>query len=242
MEDLAGRLAIVTGASSGIGEGIARALAAAGMTVLAVARRGDRLDRLVAAIAQAGGRAEAAVADVSDEAAVRAVFAGADDRHGAPFLLVNNAGVGQATPLEQVTLAAWNRIMAVNLTGAFLCAREAFVRMKAAGGGRIVSIGSISARVPRDEAIAYNASKYALEGMTRSLAIEGRAHLVTATCIHPGATRSDFAPGRTDRLEGDCLLPEHIGQLVVYAARLPRDCALLDATVIPVRVPFLARG
>jgi NAD(P)-dependent dehydrogenase (short-subunit alcohol dehydrogenase family) len=242
MEDLNGKVGIVTGASSGIGEGIARALAAAGMAVAVVARRKDRLDALAAEIAAAGGRAAAIAADITREDEVLRVFAGTEANLGAPDLLVNNAGIAHATPLEEVTLDLWNRVIGINLTAAFLCAREAFARMKAGGGGRIINIGSISAKLPRNEAIAYNASKYAIEGMTRSLAIEGRAHHVTATCIHPGATRSELAPGHTDRLETDCLMPADVGALVVYAARLPRDLCLLDATVIPVRVPFLARG
>ncbi len=238
MQDLTGRVAVVTGASAGIGAGIARALAAAGMTVVAVARRAERLE----ALAEEDRRIRAMAADVAQESAVVGLFDRVMAECGRLDLLVNNAGIAHHTPTDEMTFAHWNEVIAINVSAAFLCAREAIRRMKPAGGGRIVNIGSISAKVPRPDAIAYNASKFAIEGMTRSLALDGRAHGITATIIHPGATRSELVPGVTDRLEHDCLDPAQIGELVVYAARLPPELALYEATVIPVQVPFLGRG
>lgn len=239
MQDLTGKVAIVTGASAGIGQGIARQLAKAGMTVIAVARRQDRLAALAA---ESSGNIIAMAADVTDESAVVAVFEATMARCGRIDLLVNNAGIAHATPPDEMSFAHWNEVIAINLNAAFLCSREAFIRMKAAGGGRIINIGSISARSPRQDSIAYTATKFALDGMTRSLALDGRAHGITASLINPGSTRSELVPGVTDKLMHDRLEPDQLGELVVYAARLPPELSLTDATVIPVNVPFLGRG
>ncbi|MFC7703700.1 SDR family oxidoreductase [Plastorhodobacter daqingensis] len=238
MQDLTGKVALVTGASSGIGRGIAIALAQAGMTVVAAARRQDRL----AALAQeTSGRIVPVTADVTDEAAVERLFAEAD-RSGPLSLLVNNAGIADDRAIDDLTLARWREVMDANLTSAFLCSRAAMRRMKAQGGGRIMTIGSLSASIPRAHSPAYTASKFALEGLTRSLALDGRDHLVTAGILHPGATRSELAPGITDKLQGDCLDPAQLGELMTYIARLPPELSLLDATILPVRIPFLGRG
>ena len=114
--------------------------------------------------------------------------------------------------------------------------------MKPAGGGRIVNIGSLSAKSPRPHSMAYTASKFAIEGMTRAIAYDGREHNVTACCLHPGQTLSSLVPGITDQKKDNQIDPADLGRLVVYMASLPPEIAVIDTTILPVRVPFLGRG
>lgn len=237
MQPLDGLTAIVTGASSGIGRGIAMELASAGATVVACARRLEPMEDL-----RDHGDVHVMRCDVTDEDQVAALFAEVAARHGSPGLLVNNAGIADATRTEDLSLDRWREVLDVNLTSAFLCSRAAIRLMKPAGGGRIVNIGSLSASIPRAGSPAYTVSKFGLEGLTRQIALDGRDDLITCSILHPGSTRSNLAPGHTDVLERDCLQPEQIGRFVVYLAGLPPDVALLDATLLPVRVPYLGRG
>lgn len=242
MQSIAGKTAIVTGASSGIGRAIAIELARAGMVTFAAARSLDKLEALVGEIAGFGGKAVAVRTDVSDEAEVGALFAAVEAQAGPPALLVNNAGIADATAIDEISLARWREVLDANLTSAMLCSREAVRAMKRAGGGCIVNIGSLSAKSPRPNSPAYTASKFAIEGLTRSLALDCREFNITACALHPGQTRSSLVPGVTDRVLPDQIDPADIGQLVVLIASLPAGIALLDSTILPARVPFLGRG
>ncbi|RVV98249.1 SDR family oxidoreductase [Mesobaculum littorinae] len=242
MQDITGRAAIVTGASSGIGRGIAIQLAQAGAVAILAARSADKLEALAAEITAAGGRAHAIPTDVGDESQILRLFDRTEALAGPPAILVNNAGIADDTAIEDLSLARWEEMLRVNLTSAFLCAREAVRRMKPAGGGRIVNIGSLSAKSPRAQSPAYTATKFAIEGLTKSLLLDGRDHGITACALHPGATRSSLAPGITDLLEENCIFPEDLGRLVVLMCQMPPDIAMTDTTILPVRVPFLGRG
>ncbi|MGH6980892.1 MAG: SDR family NAD(P)-dependent oxidoreductase, partial [Stellaceae bacterium] len=188
MESLTGRVAIVTGGNSGIGRAIAKAYAAEGAKVVLAARRAEQLNEVADEIHKAGGNVLAVATDVSKEADVLALYDKTMKAHGRVDVLINNAGTATRESAEELPLASWQRVIDVNLTGCFLCAREAFKIMKKQKQGRIINIGSVSAKVPRPNTIAYAASKFGLEGVTRALALEGRDHGILVSILHPGNT------------------------------------------------------
>lgn len=240
---LQGRVAIVTGASSGIGAATAVALAGEGATVLLAARRKDRLETLARKIGEAGGRAVPVPTDVSSEDQVLALFEQLRRDHGRLDLLINNAGIGGGErPLEQWTLAEWQALLATNMTSVFLCSREAVRIMKEQNRGRIITIGSIAARTPRPNGLPYAATKAALTAMNLSLAIEGRAHNITATILHPGATVTELSPGMEGRPPRVSMRAEEIARMVVTISGLPDETNVLETLMLPVGQPFLARG
>lgn len=241
MESLKGKVAIVTGASSGIGLGIAQELARAGAQTILAARSVDRLQALKDEILAEGGTAHVVATDVSKEEDILALFRVTTELAGPPDILVNNAGIADATRLEDLSLDRWNEVLKTNLTSAVLCAREAMRAMEGRGG-RIINIGSLSAKIPRPESPAYTMTKFALEGLTKSICLDGRDDNITASTIHPGATRSMLAPGHSDKLEDNCLEPEMIGKLVVYICSLPPELTMLDTVILPIKNPFFGRG
>lgn len=242
MKDLSRQVAVVTGASSGIGAAVARRLAASGMQVALVARSLDRLEEIAAAVQAAGGVARAYAADVTREDQVDAAFDAVCRDLGAPDLLVSNAGIADKTPLEDLSLARWREVLDVNLTSAFLCCRAAVRLMKPRRRGRILLIGSISALVPREHTAAYTTTKFALDGLTRSLALDGRPHGITAGIIHPGSTMTNFVPG-LDRLAAEqTMRPEQVADLVQCIAAMPAEVNVLETTILPIGQPFLGRG
>lgn len=241
MGTLKGKVAIVTGASSGIGLGIARELARAGAVTILAARSVEALEKLKAEIEADGGVAHVVPTDVSKEADILELFRATEELAGPVDFLVNNAGIADATHLQDLSLDRWNEVLQTNLTSAVLCAREAMRSMKGRGG-RIINIGSLSAKIPRHHSPAYTMTKFAMEGLTHSICLDGRDDYISASTIHPGSTRSMLAPGHTDQLEKDCLEPEMIGQMVVYICGLPLEVTMLDTVILPVKVPFLGRG
>ena len=242
MIKLEGRTAIVTGSSSGMGREIARALAAEGMKVMLAARREDRLRIVAAEIAEAGGTALVHAADCTREDEVEALFRSADAGLGQIDLLVNSTGAPQATPITDMSLEEWRRVIDANLTSVFLAGREALKRMKPRGRGRIISIGSVAARSPRANAAAYVAAKYGLDGLTRSMALEGRDHGVAVSVLHPGFTVTGFGPDADGQPGRGAMDPRDIAQIVVLMASLPDEHNLLEALTLPLGMPFLGRG
>jgi len=247
MKQLQDRVAVVTGASSGLGRAIAEMFAAEGAKVVLAARRKAVLDEVVADIEKGGGTALAVAADVTKETDVVALFKAAKDKFGRVDILVNNAGVPNFKPTEEMSLADWQAIVDVNLTAVFLCSREALKIMKPQGGGRIVSMGSISAWSPRPHSIGYTATKGAVEGMTRSLTLDGRAYGVVASVIHPGAAATGFTQGRQPGAGATpqeyLMSPEHIARVAVLMCALPPEVNLFDATILPNYQPsFIGRG
>jgi NAD(P)-dependent dehydrogenase (short-subunit alcohol dehydrogenase family) len=238
MGQLDGKTAIVTGASSGIGRAIATAFAAEGAKVALAARRADRLADLAREI---GNGALAVQADVTKEADVLALYAETMAAFSRLDILVNNAGIARHLPTDETTLAQWQEVIDVNLTAAFLCAREALKVMKPQKSGRIINIGSVSARRPRMQTIGYAASKFGLEGMTHSLALEGREYGVTCSILHPGVTESNLA-GDTSKASDRVMPVGEVAKIVTLMAALPRDMSFLDATVLPIGMPFLGRA
>ena len=243
MGQLQEQVAVITGASSGIGARIGATFASEDARTVLAARRRDRLEALAEEIQGAGGRALVVSTDVTDEAQVAALFQKTTDAFGRVDILVNNAGIGGAGPTEELSLEVWQRVLDVNLTGAFLCSREALRIMRPRRSGRIINIGSVSARVPRPDSAAYTTSKFGLEGLTRSLALDARRDGIAVSILHPGNTSTPLWRGREEiaRKEGT-MSPEDIARILVLMATLPPELNLLEGVVLPVSMPFVGRG
>lgn len=245
MTHVQGRVVIVTGASSGLGRAVAVTLARAGMRVVVGARRKDRLDSLVTDMSTDGAEALAVECDVREEAQVVAMFAAALDRFGQIDVLVNNAGLADHTPIDELSAARWSEVIDTNLTGAFFCAREAFRVMKGQGRGRMIHVGSLSALVPRGNTAAYAASKFALTGLNHSLALDGRAFGIASSIYHPGVIGTELdgrpqpAPGS---VTGQRIGADVAAQAILAMIDLPDHVNFLDATMLPLTMPFLGRG
>ena len=237
------RVALVTGASSGLGEACAFAFAAREAKLVLAARRADRLDGLAARLAAAGGEALAVATDITDEASVERLFAATMARFGRVDVLVNNAGIADSTPADALELALWHKVIDTNLTSAFLCARAAIRIMKPQGHGRIINVGSISARVPRAESPAYTASKWGLDGLTRALAIDGRAHNIAVSVMHPGIVATELGGGGAANRPAELTAaPEDIAEVIVHMADMPDHLNFYEALVVQNKIPFLGRG
>jgi NAD(P)-dependent dehydrogenase (short-subunit alcohol dehydrogenase family) len=235
---LKGKTALVTGASQGIGKGICEALAAEGADVVLVARRGDVLERNAAELQAKGVRTLAIVADVTVESQVCNAFAQTIERFGRLDLLVNNAGVSDGAPLEKMSVETWDKVMAANLRGPFLCTREAFRVMKPAGGGRIINVGSIAARRVRPNSAAYSTSKHGIWGLTQCSALEGREFGIAVGCIFPGNVLTEKNKTRPEPM----MSIEELSQAVIAMASLPPHMNLLEVVALPVGPPYLGRG
>ena len=236
---LQGRVVVVTGASSGIGEACAVAFVEKGAKVVLAARRAERLEGLVERL---GGNALAVTTDVTDEAAVQNLFDQAVAKFGTVDVLINNAGVADSTAVYDMSLDTWHQVIETNLTSAFLCSRAAFRVMKDKGRGRILNIGSISARVPRQNSPAYAASKWGLDGLTRSLAIDGREFNIAASIFHPGIVATEIAPGAVKLPENFAASPEDIAGVIVHMCDLPDHLNFYEGMVVQIDLPFLGRG
>jgi NAD(P)-dependent dehydrogenase (short-subunit alcohol dehydrogenase family) len=240
-------IAVVTGAGSGIGRAVSRALMDAGWSVVAAGRRAGALEETLA-----GGDGLAVPTDVTDPAAVSALFAAAVERYGRVDLLFNNAGLGVSAPVAELAFADWQRVVDTNLTGSFLCAQAAFRQMAAQHprGGRIVNNGSISAYVPRPHSIAYTATKHAVTGLTRSLSLEGREFGIACGQIDIGNAATEM----TSRMGAGVLQANgevaaeptmdvaNVARAVVYMASLPLDANVQFMTVMATDMPYIGRG
>ncbi len=245
------RIALVTGAASGIGRACAEALAEAGFTLVLAGRRREPLE---AAAAEIGRDAVAVTCDVRDPPSVEALFEAIERRFERLDVLFNNAGVG-APPvqLDELTLEQWTAVVETNLTGTFLCTRAAFRLMKRQSprGGRIVNNGSLSAWVPRPLSAPYTATKHAITGLTRSTSLDGRAHDIACGQIDIGNAATDMTvPMRTQGVlqpDGSTMLeptidPADVARAVVYMATLPPEANVQFMTVMATKMPFVGRG
>jgi NAD(P)-dependent dehydrogenase (short-subunit alcohol dehydrogenase family) len=246
-------IAVITGGGSGIGAASALALAADGWTVVPVGRRAENLQAVAEQGAGLPGVLDPIPADVTDEAQVRALVDAVVDRHGRLDLLFNNAGMGApAHEIDEVPLAEWQAVVDVNLTGVFLCTREAFrvMRHQTPQGGRIINNGSIAAHSPRPRAVAYTATKHAVTGLTKATALDGRPYRITCGQIDIGNARTELAAAsEIGALQPDgTVRPEplmdvaHAAEAVRYMASLPLDANVLTLTVMASTMPFVGRG
>jgi NAD(P)-dependent dehydrogenase (short-subunit alcohol dehydrogenase family) len=246
-------IALITGAGTGIGRGVALALAQAGYSVVLAGRRRQPLEETERAAAAHGGRTLVVPTDVSDREAVRALFRRTAETFGRLDLLFNNAGIGaRGVPMEDLTLDEWRAVVDINLTGTFLCTQEAVRLMKAQqpSGGRIINNGSISAHAPRPNSAPYTATKHAITGLTKSTALDGRSHNIACGQIDIGNAATDLTAAMAMGVrQGDGSLAveprmdvEHAARAVVYMAGLPLDVNVLFMTVMATKMPYVGRG
>jgi NAD(P)-dependent dehydrogenase (short-subunit alcohol dehydrogenase family) len=254
MSDGPGRVALVTGAGTGIGRASALALAERGFSLVLAGRRKNLLDAAAAAITAAGGRATSVGCDVGDEDDVRELFARTRSEFGRLDVLFNNAGGNAAKAgIAETTLADWQQVLSANLTGAFLCTREAFRLMivQRPSGGRIINNGSLSAHVPRPGAVAYTASKHGVTGLTRQTALDGRRYNIACGQIDIGnaVTSGGGNAGQISREQPDGSIRTesaidvgHVARAVAEMADLPLDVNILSMTVMATTIPYVGRG
>lgn len=243
MIDLRERVAIVTGASSGLGDAMARKLAKEGAKTVLAARSKDKLDALAAEITRAGGTALAVATDVTKEADILRLIKTTMDTYGRLDILINNAGMAVHKPTVDVTTAEWEQIVATNLTSAFIASREAMKIMKEQKRGRIINIGSVSATVPRAHTVGYAATKFALDGLTHSMALDGREHGITVSILHPGVAQSSLGgSNQPPRPPEQMMQASEIADIVHLMVTLPDTTNIFRTMVLPIGMPFLGRG
>jgi len=248
----AGKVAIVTGAGSGIGKASALALLREGYAVALAGRRKDMLEA-VAREAKPGARTLVVPTDVADPAAIRVLFARTKETFGRLDLLFNNAGIGApAGPLEDLPFEQWKAVVDTNLTGSFICTQEAFKIMKdqQPRGGRIINNGSISAHAPRPGSVAYTSTKHAITGLTKTTSLDGRKYDIACGQIDVGNAETPMTarmkkgvPQPNGTIEVEPVMDvENVANAVVYMASLPLDANVLFLTVMASKMPFVGRG
>ncbi|MGI6368768.1 MAG: SDR family oxidoreductase [Anaerolineae bacterium] len=246
MGQLDGKVAIITGGGSGIGKGIAELYAAEGCSVVLAGRKAERLEAAAEAIRAAGGIALAHPADVSQEDQVAELFAHALQAYGRLDIVVNSAGAFDGGWLEDIPLSGWQNVVNANLTGPFLCIREAFRIMKPAGGGRIINIGSISAQRSRERSAPYAATKFGVWGLTQAAALEGRDYGIAVSALHPGNTMVERrARGQAEGRAADeepMFDVEVIARTALLMVTLPPEANMLEAIVLPLEQKYIGRG
>lgn len=251
--DARSKVAVITGAGSGIGRAVAIKLHDAGYSVVLAGRRADELQKTASATTAEGSKALVVPTDVSDQASVKALFSATHEAFGRIDVLFNNAGTfAVGTAIEDIPLDVWKRVVDVNLTGAFLCAQEAIRMMKAQSpkGGRIINNGSISANVPRPLSAPYTATKHAITGLTKSISLDGRADNIACSQIDVGNAATDFtAKMATGILQanGQTLVEPrmdvaHVADAVLYIANLPLDANVQFMTLMATTMPYIGRG
>jgi len=247
------RIAVVTGAGSGIGRAVALGFLNDGWKVVVAGRRAERLNETIEQAGPSGAQALAVPTDVTDPASVKRLFDGVRDAYGRLDVLFNNAGISApGAPLEDISVEQWRAVVDVNLTGAFFCTQEAFRLMKAQQprGGRIINNGSISAHAPRPNSSPYTATKHAITGLTKATALDGRAFDIACGQIDIGNAATDmarqFAKGvlqANGQLATEPLLDlAHVVRAVLYMASLPLDANVPFLTVMATKMPFIGRG
>ncbi len=247
------KIAIVTGAGSGIGRAAALALLRDGWSVALAGRRAERLEQAVQAAGPDSARALPVPTDVGKPESVRALFAKTKERFGRLDLLFNNAGIGApGIPLEDLSVEQWQAVVDANLTGAFLCTQEAFRIMKSQDprGGRIINNGSISAHAPRPNSAPYTATKHAITGLTKSTSLDGRKYDIACGQIDIGNARTDLAarmakgvPQANGTIAVEPLMDvEDVARAIVHMASLPLDTNVQFMTIMATKMPFVGRG
>lgn len=242
MGKLAGKVVLVTGAGRGIGRGIARGLAREGASLVLAARHEAELNAAAEETRAIGAETMVAPTDVTNEGQVETLFSRLQEKFGRLDLLVNNAGAFDGGPLDELSVEAWDKVIAVNLRAPFLCTRAALRLMKSQGRGRIINIGSISAQRVRPHSAPYSASKHGLWGLTQVTALEGREHGITCCCLHPGNIQVERR--LTDRVEDaePMMTVDEIAEVAVLMATLPPHVEMLEAIVLPSQQIYVGRG
>jgi NAD(P)-dependent dehydrogenase (short-subunit alcohol dehydrogenase family) len=248
-----GKVALVTGAGSGIGRAASLALHSAGYSVVLAGRRAAELERTAASAKASDTRMLSVPTDIGQPESVRELFARSKETFGRLDVLFNNAGISApGIPMEDLTYEQWSAVVAVNLTGAFLCAQAAIKLMKAQQprGGRIINNGSISAHVPRPNSAPYTATKHAITGLTRCISLDGRKYDIACGQIDMGNAATEMTERMTEgvpQADGTKMVEprmavRHVAEAVVYMANLPLDANVQFMTVMATKMPFIGRG
>ncbi|MEM9029617.1 MAG: SDR family oxidoreductase [Pseudomonadota bacterium] len=247
------KVALVTGAGSGIGRASAVALQTAGYNVVLAGRRQEELEKTAAMGAQSVGRLLPVPTDVSDVSAVQALFQRTQSEFGRLDVVFNNAGMGaRPVPMEDLEVAEWKQVVDVNLTGCFVCAQEAIKIMKAQTpmGGRIINNGSISAHAPRPGSAPYTATKHAITGLTKSISLDCRKYDIACSQIDIGNADTEMGgrmkhgvPQANGEIMAEAVMDvAHVARAIVYMAELPLDANVQFMTVMATKMPFVGRG
>src|SRR6516162_7198873 len=247
------KVALVTGAGTGVGRAVSIALAKAGYNIVLAGRRKEMLDKVASEVNAVGAQALAVPTDVSKRESILALFASVKSSFGRLDVLFNNAGIGApAVPLEDLSFETWQNVVATNLTGMFLCTQEAIKIMKSQSprGGRIINNGSISAHAPRPFSVAYTSTKHAITGLTKSTSLDGRKYDIACGQIDVGNAATEM----TERMKKGVPQPngsveveptmdvQNVARAVVYMASLPLDANVMFLTVMATKMPFVGRG
>lgn len=249
----ADKVAIITGAGSGIGRASALALLKEGYKVVLAGRRQEQLDKTAELAGDNAGNALAVSTDVAKASSIQALFAKTKEAYGRLDVLFNNAGTGApAIPMEELTLEQWQTVVDINLTGSFLCAQEAIKIMKAQSpkGGRIINNGSISAYAPRPFSVAYTSTKHAITGLTKSISLDCRVHDIACSQLDIGNAATEMTERMTNgvpQANGTTMVEprmdvQHVADAIVYMASLPLDANVQFMTVMASKMPFVGRG
>jgi NAD(P)-dependent dehydrogenase (short-subunit alcohol dehydrogenase family) len=247
------KVALVTGAGSGIGRAVAVTLQSTGYSVALAGRRAAELEKTASLAKPSGGRMLAVPTDIGNPDSVKALFAVITESFGRIDVLFNNAGINApGIPMEDLSYEQWSAVVAVNLTGAFLCAQEAIRIMKAQNpqGGRIINNGSISAHVPRPNSAPYTATKHAMTGLTKSISLDNRKYNIACSQIDIGNAATEMTERMTAGIiqaNGSTMVEprmnvQHVADAVLYIANLPLDANVQFMTVMATTMPFIGRG
>ncbi|MGH9455759.1 MAG: SDR family oxidoreductase [Terriglobia bacterium] len=247
------KIALVTGAGSGIGRAVSLALQTAGYSVALAGRRAAELEKTAALAVTSGGKMLTVPADISKPDSVRALFAKTKEAFGRLDVLFNNAGINvPGIPIEDLTYDQWRSVVEVNLTGAFLCAQQAIRLMKAQTprGGRIINNGSLSAHAPRPNSAPYTATKHAMTGLTKCISLDGRKYDIACGQIDIGNAATEMSERMTSGVSqpsGASMVEprmdvRHVAEAVLYMANLPLDANVQFMTVMATKMPFVGRG
>jgi len=242
MGKLENQIALIAGASSGIGKAIAISLAAEGASVVLAARREKELNSVAIQINNSGGHALSVPTDLTVEIQVISLFQLIQQTYSRLDILINSIGSFGSAPIEDMPIEVWDRVINSNLKAPFLCIREAMKIMKKQRRGRIINIGSTSAKRVRPNSAAYSATKHGLWGLTQVAALEGRSFGITCCCVHPGRVRVERASSNPDSINDPLISVDDIARTVLHIATLPSDVLMLETTILPIEQPYIGRG
>lgn len=243
MGQLEGKTAIITGAGTGIGKGIARAFAEEGAKLVIASRNRENLESTAAELRPHGNEVLVIPTDVTDEEQVVSLFEKTMNEIERLDILVSNSGVFDGGPFDELSLETWQKVIDVNLTGPFLCGREAMKIMKQQVGGRIINIGSISAQMPRMNSAPYTTSKHGLVGLTKAMALEGRDHGVVVSALHPGNVLTERRAASEQSADQEPMMTtDELAMTAVTMAALPLHVNMLQAIVLPTTQLYVGRG
>jgi len=242
MGKLENKVCIITGASSGIGREIANSFSREGAKLILAARRLDKLDELANELKK-GNDTTVVQTDVSNEKDITNLFEITKQKYNQLDIVVNNAGIFDGGSIESLSLETWSKTITVNLTGVFLCTREAFKIMKPQKNGRIINIGSISGQMPRMNSAPYTSSKHGLIGLTKSSALEGRAHGISVGCLNPGNVLTEWRDDSAGSMHQEPMMDTSaIAAAALTMAAMPPEVNMLDTTVLPIGQLYIGRG